>query len=166
MTITQLLMIQTIGLSNVAWDYCDGETKTEKPSKNRLVELPSFLEFMAAGLCPTQVLAGPSSHLSDFLNYIYRRNEYASEISTGFVALQRFLTGITWVVIYAVILSFVPFEILYTNAFHNSNFFTRVFFFVYILAIHLRNLWTGSQGKILRLFQVSGSRCQPFWSDI
>ena len=126
-------MIQTIHLSNVAWDYSDGEVKTEKPSQYRLENLPSLIEYLAAGLCPTQVLAGPSGHVSDFLNYIHRRNEYASEFNTGLVALKRFLTGTAWVIIYAGILHFVPFEILYTTTFQNSNFFVRVIYLYHIV---------------------------------
>ena len=129
MTIVQLLMIQTLHLSNAAWDYSDGESTSEKPSPTRLKDLPSFLEFFGAALCPSQCLSGPFTHISDYLNYIHRRNEYAVQVDTGFESFKRFLTAVAWLASYGTVLAYIPFTTFYTSTFHNSNFFMRVLFF-------------------------------------
>ncbi len=125
MTVVELLMIQTIHLSNLSWDYSDG-ADPENKSATRLRVFPSFFEYMAAGLCPAQCLAGPSGHITDFLNYIYRRNEYAHMVGTLVPTVQKVVTALVWLAVYGTIVYLFPFRLLYGRTFRESNFLMRV----------------------------------------
>eukprot|EP01022_Parablepharisma_sp_SALTPOND_P001349 TRINITY_DN106150_c0_g1_i1.p2 TRINITY_DN106150_c0_g1~~TRINITY_DN106150_c0_g1_i1.p2 ORF type:complete len:424 (+),score=9.45 TRINITY_DN106150_c0_g1_i1:466-1737(+) len=131
MTIAHILMMQTVHLSYLAWDYTDGADHENKSLK-KLGELPTFFEFLAAALCPSQILAGPASHFVDFKNYIYQTNEYSKPVGTVWPAFKKFLTGFTWLVIYGSIVNYFPFDLFYTEQFYNSSFFARTFYFMVI----------------------------------
>eukprot|EP00826_Nyctotherus_ovalis_P049143 TRINITY_DN5886_c0_g1_i1.p1 TRINITY_DN5886_c0_g1~~TRINITY_DN5886_c0_g1_i1.p1 ORF type:complete len:377 (-),score=54.73 TRINITY_DN5886_c0_g1_i1:198-1328(-) len=129
--VVQIFMIQVICLSYIGWDYSDG-ADPENKSRTKLTQLPGLFEYMAAVMCPTQVLAGPSSHFIDFHNYVYGKKEYAKEYSVASTAAKRIVTGIVWLGIYASIVNRFPMEIFYSEKFYNSDFFTRLFYFMII----------------------------------
>jgi len=129
--IVQIFMIQVIHFSYLGWDYSDGADPKSK-SRTRLVNLPDLFEYMAATLCPTQVLAGPSSHFIDFHNYIYKKREYAKTYSCLSIGLKRAITGILWLGVYSMIINFFPMDLFYTKRFYGSPFFARLFYFMII----------------------------------
>eukprot|EP00826_Nyctotherus_ovalis_P049798 TRINITY_DN6041_c0_g1_i2.p1 TRINITY_DN6041_c0_g1~~TRINITY_DN6041_c0_g1_i2.p1 ORF type:complete len:303 (+),score=48.57 TRINITY_DN6041_c0_g1_i2:401-1309(+) len=144
-TVSQLFMIQVLHLSYVAWDYSDGADKESK-SRTKLVALPSLLEFTAAALSPTQVLAGPFSHLTDFLNYIYRRHEYAHDMPFTWVGFIRLGTSLVWIVVYAVIGKMFPFRLIYTEKFQQGSFFEKLFY--------IEVIGTGTKAKYYGTFKL------------
>lgn len=129
--VTQLFMIQVISMSYLGWDYTDG-ANPESKSRTRLPKLPSFIEYFAAIICPTQVLAGPSSHFTDFYNYVYSKSEYAEKFETSYTGFKRILTAIIWLAIYSLIRVYYPYEMFFTKEFYEANFFSRLNIFMVI----------------------------------
>jgi len=144
-TVAQLFMIQVLHLSYIGWDYSDGANK-ECKSRTKLVQLPSLFEFMAAALAPTQVLTGPFSHLTDFLNYIYRRQEYADIPSGASLGFIRLSTSIAWTLAYILLGKFFPFKLIYTDKFQEGSFLEKIFY-IEVLA-------TGAKAKYYATFKM------------
>jgi len=123
-------MLQCIHLSSFGWDYTDGGENPEKLSreqkKNAIDKFPSFIEFIAAAVCPTQAFAGPSSNYVDFRDYIYQYGIYKHIPSTGFPCLKRFSSALFFIVTYVTLHNMYPPEIIFDSNFLNENFFTRV----------------------------------------
>jgi len=124
------VMIQTIHLSSVAWDYTDGGENEAKLSseqkKNAIKEQPTFLEFCASALCPTQSFAGPSSNFGDFKAFIYQTGVYKNVPSTIIPCLKRFGLGVIFVALYVLLHKNFPPEFLRGPIFAQTNFFFRV----------------------------------------
>ncbi len=124
MSLSELLMVQTVHLSYLAWDYQDATEKTPRNPKI-LKALPTLLEHLAAGLCPSQSLGGPEGHLVDFLDYIYSRKEYAVPVSTTWPTFKKITTAIAWLCVYLAIISRYPISLLY-NDYSSHPFYMRV----------------------------------------
>lgn len=124
-TIAQILMIQTIHLSNIGWDYSDGGEKGTKNPKV-LKEIPDFLEFLGSCLIPSQCLGGPCTHFVDFHRYIYNEGEYSQNFSTLLPAIKRIFTGLVWLGIYVLSVAFFPFKNLYITKFSEKSYFMQV----------------------------------------
>jgi len=128
-TIVQLLMVQVIHLSNVAWDYTDGELIDKKENKNpkALKDIPDFFEYLSSGVIPSQCLGGPCTHLYDYHRFIYKEEEFSQNFKTAFPAFRKFLVGITWLAVYICHISFFPLDLLYSTQFSGSSFLMRVY---------------------------------------
>lgn len=128
--ITTSMMILCIHLCSLAWDYVDGAADpailSREQKKNAIHKLPTFLEFFASGICPTQCFAGPCSNFADFKNYIYSHGIYASIPSTVTASMKRFLTGWIFVIFYVGIHKFYSTDILKSPDFPKLNFFLKV----------------------------------------
>jgi len=135
------LMLLSIHLCGVAWDYVDGGVDPSKLSaeqkKNALKEIPTVLEFFSSGVCPTQCFAGPSSNFVDYKDYIYKRGIYADVPSTVIPCMKRFLLGWTFVVFYVAIHKFFDSDQLRSPKFPNESFFTRVVFLLFLASLSL-----------------------------
>lgn len=155
MTVVQALMLQCIYLSYLGWDYSDG-ADSESKSSSRIIQFPSFLEYLGGGLFPALCMAGPCGHMSDFLNYIYSRKEYADKVHTFVPALKLIGIAMIWISIYGAILTFFPFGWLYEPGFRESNFLVRVSLFLPSSRIDglLRDLCDWCQGTVLRGLQA------------
>ncbi len=132
MSICQLMMMQCIHLSVLAWDYVDGavvETPKAPVSKVALKTLPNLIEYLAAALVPNQMLGGPNGHVKDFLDYIYHRNEYQKPVPTVKPAMIRLGTGLCWLVVYIGIVLVFPTNLVYGETYAENGFLTRVYFF-------------------------------------
>ena len=123
-------MIQCMHLSSIGWDYTDGGTDPDKLSseqkRNAIKEMPSFLEFFAAALSPTQSLAGPTSNYVDFINYIRMKGDFAQIPSTVLPCLKRFAPGLFYLVLYVVLHALFPPELVRTFKFRSYGFWTKV----------------------------------------
>ncbi|MDR3548807.1 MAG: hypothetical protein P4M11_11180 [Candidatus Pacebacteria bacterium] len=108
-TVVTVLMIQTVFLSTFAWDYQDGAT-AEGRTKNKkaVADLPSLLEFVSAGTCFTQSLAGPCSNFVDFSDYVWCRNDFAKIPAGSNVKAcgRALLTALAWTGVQLVLLKF------------------------------------------------------------
>lgn len=157
MSIAETFMTQTIYLSNLAWDYGDA---IDPATKNRYTfkSFPTLLEFMASGLCPSQSLGSCVGHLTEFLDYIYQRNVFATQVSVFWPTVKTIGMGIMWIAIYVPTVARYPVNLLYTD-FSAQPFGVRVFHSVYdpvridVLPDRDRIL---SEGKILHSVQVDG----------
>lgn len=128
-TVAQCLMMQVISLSYMGWDYTDG-LNPECKSRTKINELPTLIEFLGSTLSPTQVLAGPAGHLTDFLNYVNNRGEYAQKYDVLIPGLKKVLTGFLWLIVYGSIVNFFPFDLLYTTQFSEADFLHRTMLFL------------------------------------
>eukprot|EP00826_Nyctotherus_ovalis_P053895 TRINITY_DN7034_c0_g2_i1.p5 TRINITY_DN7034_c0_g2~~TRINITY_DN7034_c0_g2_i1.p5 ORF type:complete len:160 (-),score=47.28 TRINITY_DN7034_c0_g2_i1:894-1373(-) len=127
--ITTTLMILCIHLCSLGWNYVDGEVDpgklTRDQQKHAIRETPSFLEFFAAGIGPTQCFAGPCSNFVDFKNYVYGTDIYAGLPSTFAPCMKRFLRGWTFVGFYLGIQAFYSSKFLASPQFVEANFFVK-----------------------------------------
>jgi hypothetical protein len=126
MSVSEILMMQTIQLSHVAWDYADGDKNEKTISKKPIKTMPSLFEFIASAICPSQCLGGPSMHLVDFLDYIYRRNDYEKPVDTVAPALKRVMASLFWITIYLAIINNYPLSLLYDGTYADQPFHLRV----------------------------------------
>ena len=126
MSISEILMMQTVHISTLAWDYQDGADDTKKGSRTALKELPGLMEYFAAGLSPSQTLAGPCSHIIDFTDYIYARKEFTTSVKTVLPGLQKFTTALFWLGVYVFMTSKLPTSILYSPSYSELPFHLRV----------------------------------------
>jgi len=129
MSVAELFMVQTVHLSYLAWDYADGVKKETKNPKI-LLTFPTFLEYMAAALCPTCSLGGPEFHVVDFLDYVYSRHDFAVHENPGWPSFYKMFTGFCWLAIYGAVVNKYPISLLYDN-YSSQPFYTRVYFLAY-----------------------------------
>ncbi len=161
MSLAEIFMVQTVHLSNLAWDYSDA---LDDSTRNRhvLKVFPNLLEFMAAGLSPSQSLGGPEGHIIDFLDYIYSRGIYTAPVSTLLPTLRTVGTAVFWLLaIYLPLVSRYPLELLYTD-FDANPFGRRVFFCKHVIIPRIAAVSGGDQPvpscTVLRPVQVHGGR--------
>eukprot|EP01022_Parablepharisma_sp_SALTPOND_P008320 TRINITY_DN135639_c0_g1_i1.p1 TRINITY_DN135639_c0_g1~~TRINITY_DN135639_c0_g1_i1.p1 ORF type:complete len:540 (-),score=1.53 TRINITY_DN135639_c0_g1_i1:146-1765(-) len=126
MSISELFMVQTVHFSYLAWDYSDAVNESNKNPK-ALKNLPSLLEHLAAGLCPSQCLGGPEGHLQDFLDYIYFQKEHAIPISTIWPAFEKIMYAIGSLFVYLFLVNLYPTSLLHTD-YASQPFYVRVYF--------------------------------------
>ena len=132
------VMLQCMHLSTFAWDYVDGATDPAKLSseqkKSALTTLPSFMEFLASTVCPTQSFAGPPCNFADFRDYVYIQGIYKEIPSTVKACMKRFFTGMSLVGLYVALSKLFPIELVSSKEFRTKDFFTRVLFQPYYQA--------------------------------
>lgn len=130
-TIVTVLMMQTIFLSTFAWDFQDGGSAEGQKKNAKFIEnMPSLLEFLSAGLCLTQSLAGPCSNFVDFSDYIWRRNDFAKiqRWSNVKACGWTVLTAFAWTGGYLIIAKLRMLERLSSpdDSIHNSGIVVKV----------------------------------------
>ena len=123
----QILMTQTMHLANIGWDYADADNLTKNESRTTLRNVPSLMEHLAAGLCPSQCLGGPISHVSDFLRYIYSLEEFKAEVNTQRESAKNVITGFIWLIVNVLITKSFPATLLNEPEFAQNDVVTRVF---------------------------------------
>jgi hypothetical protein len=128
LTIVTVIMFETIYISKFGWDLQDGGSEEgKKLNKKAIVNFPPLLEYLAAAFCGTQTFAGPSTNFKDFVDFIYRRNEFEKipESHTK-ESLKRALLGLFYTIVHAVTSKLFPFHLLYSLE-DNYNVFYKVF---------------------------------------
>ena len=124
-TVAEIFMVQTVHLSFLAWDYSDAANLPGKNPKE-LKQIPTLLEHIAAGLCPSQCMGGPAGHMIDFLDFIYARNDYVVLVNSTWPTLKKIMTATAWTFIYLIIIHRYPVSLLYTD-YSAQPFQNRVF---------------------------------------
>ena len=124
-------MLQCVHLSSFAWDYTDGGEEDPKQlsseqKKNAIKEYPGLIEFMAAAVCPTQSFTGPASNFMDFMDYVWRRGDFAHIPDTGKACAKKVGLGAVFIVMHLVLGKFYTAEMLRTKEFAEHGVFTRV----------------------------------------
>eukprot|EP01022_Parablepharisma_sp_SALTPOND_P016701 TRINITY_DN2508_c0_g1_i2.p1 TRINITY_DN2508_c0_g1~~TRINITY_DN2508_c0_g1_i2.p1 ORF type:complete len:392 (-),score=-24.15 TRINITY_DN2508_c0_g1_i2:528-1655(-) len=131
----QIFIIQTLHLSFLGFDYTDGFSKAS--SKTALMTLPTFLEYLAAGFCPSQCLSGPSGHISDFLHYIYQCEEYTKPVNSTPAAAKNLIASLAWLAVSIKVTSFFPVNKLLDPKFSSISLDRRVILAYFIFLDHL-----------------------------
>ncbi|KAF9689385.1 hypothetical protein SADUNF_Sadunf01G0086800 [Salix dunnii] len=79
---TGALMVLTLKVISCSMSYNDGLLKEEElretQKKNRLIELPSFIEYVGYCLCCGSHFAGPVFEIKDYLEWTERKGIWAS----------------------------------------------------------------------------------------
>jgi len=96
--ITAVLMIYTCKSTAFAYCYQDGAKKDSELSaeqrKNKIVNLPSFIEYMSFMYFYGNTLVGPACEYNDHSNFIKRQGDYAKIPSTLFPSLAWLALGL------------------------------------------------------------------------
>jgi hypothetical protein len=89
------LMVLTLKVISCAMSYNDGLLKEEElreaQKKNRLIELPSFIEYVGYCLCCGSHFAGPVFEMKDYLEWTERKGvgiQCLSRACTCFVLME------------------------------------------------------------------------------
>jgi len=85
-----IFIFQALHISIYGWDFAEADI-AGNTNKHALNFTPTIIEYLAAGLCPSQVLLGPSDHFKGFYNFIYRREEYSETIDSFSHSLKLFI---------------------------------------------------------------------------
>jgi hypothetical protein len=119
--VATVFMMFVCKYSSFAFAYQDGATPIEQLSKeqrlNRVVELPSFYEYMAfIQFLPTAAL-GPSLEYREYERYILLQDQYANLPNRVGRVIQTFLEAIAWVAIYMLVYPHFHMDYMRTEAF-------------------------------------------------
>jgi hypothetical protein len=135
------LMIVTIKLTMLAFNFSDGEKKDEDLTpfwkQNAVRELPGLLEYYSYVFFWVTAVTGPGFHFSEFKPFIDESLFKGKKYSTFKPFITVFLQAILCLGIFFVASLTFPFEWIYSDEFQQYNLIVKCLY-VYVCLVGLR----------------------------